>query len=112
MSEETATERVKTALAEAHATQDTLNAFISLDDGRALERAAEIDTRLSNGEDVGPLAGVPIALKDLIDHEGRVTTCGSSFYAEVATRSAPCVQRLEEAGAVIIGRTKDRKSVV
>jgi Asp-tRNA(Asn)/Glu-tRNA(Gln) amidotransferase A subunit family amidase len=101
----TASERVNTALERAHATQDTLNAFISIDDERALERAAVIDVRLERGEHVGPLAGVPIALKDLIDHEGRTTTCGSAFYSEVAESTAPSVARLEEAGAVIIGRT-------
>lgn len=105
VSAETATERVETALAKAHQTQDTINAFISLDDERALERAADIDVRLAKGDDVGPLAGTPIALKDLIEHEGRTTTCGSFFYTEVATSTAECVRRLEDAGAVIIGRT-------
>jgi len=101
---QSATERVEAALAQAHANQDTLNAFISIDDGPAIDRAAEIDERLARGEDVGPLAGMPVALKDLIDHEGRVTTCGSSFYAETATSTAECVRRLEDAGAVVIGR--------
>lgn len=105
VSGESAVERVGEALALAHATQGTLNAFISIDDERALDRAAEIDRRLGAGEDVGPLAGVPIGLKDLIDHEGRTTTCGSAFYSEVAASTAPCVERLERAGAVIIGRT-------
>ncbi|HEU4894466.1 MAG TPA: amidase [Acidimicrobiia bacterium] len=99
-----ATERVEAALAKAHATQETLNAFISIDDERALSRAADIDDRLARGDDVGPLAGMPIALKDLIDHEGRVTTSGSSFYAETATSTAESVRRLEDAGAVVIGR--------
>ncbi len=98
-------ERVTAALEKAHATQGTVNAFISIDDERALERAAEIDRRLEAGDPVGSLAGVPIGLKDLIDHEGRVTTNGSSFYAEVAKTTAPCVTRLEQAGGVIIGRT-------
>lgn len=97
--------RVEGALQAAHTTQDTINAFISLDDERALARAADIDRRLAVGEDVGPLAGIPVGLKDLIEHEGRVTTCGSSFFAKVASSTAPCVQRLEDAGAVIIGRT-------
>jgi len=98
-------ERVEDALELAHATQDTINAFISIDDERALERAGQLDRRVEAGEDVGPLAGTPVALKDLIEHEGRVTTNGSSFFAKLATSSAPCVTRLEEAGAVIIGRT-------
>jgi aspartyl-tRNA(Asn)/glutamyl-tRNA(Gln) amidotransferase subunit A len=101
----TATERVKAALARAHASQETINAFISIDDERALDRAVEIDRRLDAGDGVGPLAGVPVALKDLIDHEGRVTTSGSAFYAEKASSTAECVRRLEDAGAVIIGRT-------
>ena len=101
----TATDRVQEALEKAHATQDTLNAFISIDDERALERATEIDARIERGEDVGPLAGVPVALKDLIDQDGRTTTCGSAFYAEVADTTAESVRRLEDAGAVVIGRT-------
>lgn len=93
------------ALEAAHASQDEINAFISLDDDRALASAQEIDAARAAGEEVGPLAGVPIALKDLIDHAGRVTTAGSSFHAETAKQTAPCVERLERAGAVIIGRT-------
>jgi len=100
-----AVERVGRALEAAHATQATINAFISIDDERALARAAEIDERVARGEDVGALAGVPVGLKDLIDHEGRVTTCGSSFYSRIAETTAPCVSRLEGAGAIIVGRT-------
>jgi Asp-tRNA(Asn)/Glu-tRNA(Gln) amidotransferase A subunit family amidase len=105
VSAESAVERVRAALERAHGTQDTLNAFISIDDERALERAADIDARLQSGDDVGPLAGVPVALKDLIDHEGRTTTCGSAFYAKVADTTARSVRLLEEAGAIVIGRT-------
>lgn len=53
----------------------------------------------------GPLAGTPIALKDIIDHAGHTTTAGSSFYRQVAARTATSVQRLENSGAVVIGRT-------
>lgn len=105
MNADTAEARVSQALERAHATQDTVNAFISIDDDRALARAREIDLRIAAGDDVGPLRGVPIALKDLIDHEGRVTTNGSSFYARTAESTAPCVAGLEGAGAIIIGRT-------
>ena len=48
---------------------------------------------------------MPIAVKDLIDHRGRVTTCGSAFYRHTASSTAACVESLEAAGAVIIGRT-------
>lgn len=105
MNERSAVDRVSEALERAHASQQTLNAFTQIDDERALARAAEIDNRIEAGEEVGSLAGTPIALKDLIDHEGRVTTAGSAFYRETPGRTAPCVAALESAGGVIIGRT-------
>ncbi len=101
MSSTSAVELVSAALEAAHATQATLNAFTSLDDERAMARARAIDA----GDIMGPLAGMPIGLKDLIDQAGRVTTCGSAFYRHVAQQDATCVTELERAGAVIIGRT-------
>lgn len=100
-----AVSRVQTALDAANDTQNTLNAFISIDDERALERASEIDASIDKGEPVGPLAGVPVGLKDLIDQKGRVTTAGSAFYRQEPEASAPCVDALEQAGVVIIGKT-------
>lgn len=100
-----AVSRIREALDAAHATQATLNAFTFIDDERALARAGEIDATIRRGEHPGPLAGMPIGLKDLIDQEGRTTTAGSAFYRRQATESAPVVTRLEAAGAVIIGRT-------
>ncbi|MFV1960450.1 MAG: amidase [Acidimicrobiia bacterium] len=100
-----AVSRVQDALDAANGTQGTLNAFISIDDERALERASEIDARIDKGEYVGPLAGVPVGLKDLIDQMGRVTTTGSAFYRLEPRTSAPCVDALQQAGAVIIGKT-------
>ncbi len=101
----TAVERVEIALQAAHATQGTLNAFTYLDDERSLTRAAEMDADLAEGALPGLLTGTPVALKDMIEHEGRTTTCGSAFYRSKATSTAPAVARLEAAGAVIIGRT-------
>ena len=82
-----------------------LNAFTLVDAEAALAAASDLDRRLAAGEPPGPLAGVPVALKDLIDQEGRPTTCGSAFYWRVATASATVVRRLEAAGAVVLGRT-------
>jgi aspartyl-tRNA(Asn)/glutamyl-tRNA(Gln) amidotransferase subunit A len=93
--------RIEDALDAAHATQATLNAFTEIDDEGARSRAAALD----DADSSGPLGGVPIGLKDLIDHAGHVNTAGSAFYRHQATVSAPVVTRLEEAGAVIIGRT-------
>jgi aspartyl-tRNA(Asn)/glutamyl-tRNA(Gln) amidotransferase subunit A len=102
---EASVDRVQRALDLAHTTQPALNAFTSLDDERALARAAAIDAAAERGEGLGPLAGMPIGLKDLIDHEGRTTTAGSAFYRNRAASSATAVARLEDAGAVVIGRT-------
>jgi aspartyl-tRNA(Asn)/glutamyl-tRNA(Gln) amidotransferase subunit A len=100
-----AVSRVQEALERAHASQTEINAFTLIDDERALERAAALDATIQRGEYAGPLAGVPVALKDLINQAGHTTTCGSAFYREEPPTSAICVQRLEDAGAVIIGRT-------
>jgi len=61
------------------------------------------DTVTPSGD--GPLAGVPVAVKDMIDHAGRVTTCGSAFYRYQATTTAASIAALEAAGATVIGRT-------
>jgi aspartyl-tRNA(Asn)/glutamyl-tRNA(Gln) amidotransferase subunit A len=89
----------------AAVSQSRLNAFMTIDGEEALRRAEKIDERIARGEYAGPLAGVPIGLKDLVNQAGHTTTCGSAFYREEATVSAPCVQRLESAGAIVIGRT-------
>lgn len=84
---------IEAATRRAHDLQDRYNIFTSIDDAVAGNPAS------------GPLQGVPVALKDLIDQEGRVTTCGSAFYRETPTQSATAISRLESAGASIIGRT-------
>lgn len=85
--------------------EDPFNAFTALDVEGATARARSIDARIAAGDDPGPLSGVPVGLKDLIDQRDHVTTAGSSFFRKRADRSASCVERLEAAGAIIIGRT-------
>jgi aspartyl-tRNA(Asn)/glutamyl-tRNA(Gln) amidotransferase subunit A len=70
-----------------------------------LAAARALDERLAKGERVGPLAGVPIAVKDLIDQAGLPNTAGSRFPAPIPDAGATVVARLEAAGAVMIGRT-------
>ena len=82
-----------------------LNAFTLLEAEAALQRADAIDAMVAAGEDPGPLAGVPLAVKDIIDHAGLPTTAGSSFLREPALTTAPVLARFEAAGAVVIGRT-------
>lgn len=76
------------------AATDRYNAFTAVH-----EEAASATSR------PGPLQGVPVAVKDLIDHAGQTTTAGSAFYRHHASRTASSVARLEEAGAVVVGRT-------
>jgi len=88
----------------SHALQPELNAYTEIDEN-AIARAESLDSSLAAGNDSGRLAGVPIAIKDLIDQAGVINTCGSGFYRHRAEQSATAVQRLEAAGAIIIGRT-------
>jgi len=96
---------VTEALGRADRSQGDLNAFTLIDHEGALARARGIDILVASGRDPGPLAGVPIGLKDLIDQAGLPNTRGGSFPVEPSTHSATVVRRLGTAGAVIIGRT-------
>ena len=83
-----------------------LHAFCTLDADGARAQAARIDARLAAGEDCGPLAGVPVAVKDLICTAGLRTTFGSRLYADhVPEEDDVVVERLRCAGAVILGKT-------
>jgi Asp-tRNA(Asn)/Glu-tRNA(Gln) amidotransferase A subunit family amidase len=93
------------ALAAAEQSRGSLNAFTLIDAEGAMTRARAIDMLVDQGKDPGPLAGVPVALKDLIDQAGLPNTRGGSFPVEISENSATVVRRLGVAGAVIIGRT-------
>jgi len=101
----TSSSEIVAAYLERARSHEDLNAYTDLHWEEALARAAEIDEQVAAGRDPGPLAGAALALKDLIDHRGHVTTAGSAFYRHAATRSAPVVSRLEDAGAIVLGRT-------
>jgi aspartyl-tRNA(Asn)/glutamyl-tRNA(Gln) amidotransferase subunit A len=103
--ETSAVATVDECLERSLAAQLSLNAFTLLDVDGAHAAAARLDARRDAGESVGPLAGVPIAVKDLIDQSGLPNTCGAGFTPEVPQESAPCVSRLEAADAVMVGRT-------
>jgi aspartyl-tRNA(Asn)/glutamyl-tRNA(Gln) amidotransferase subunit A len=82
-----------------------LNAFITVTADAALVRARELDEELASGKDRGPLHGIPIAHKDLLDTRGVRTTCGSPiFSSRVPDRDAVVVERLAMAGAVCLGK--------
>lgn len=80
-----------------------LNALVQVDAEDVLRQAAQIDARCATGEAL-PLAGVPISIKDNLWVAGQVSTCGSRFYeGHVAERDSLAVNRLREAGALLIG---------
>ena len=101
----TALAEVKKALEKADSCQK-YNIFVNLETNRALARAEEIDAKIQSGEDLGPLAGVPYALKDNFLDFGAPSTASShmleSFYAPL---QATAVEKLEQAGAICIGKT-------
>lgn len=100
----TARDTVEEALLRLEEAQERYNACTLIDRSDALARAEAVDEAVAAGRDPGPLAGVPVVVKDIIDQEGLATTCGSGFYREVAVHSAPVIQRLEAAGAVMVAR--------
>lgn len=84
-----------------------LNAFVALDADDARRQAAAVDERLDAGEDAGPLAGIPIGVKDLADAAGFVTTRGAMHLRDTPPVAADSteVARMRGAGAVILGKT-------
>jgi len=83
-----------------------LEAFLTVSADRALAQAKRVDAALAGGAAPGPLAGVPVAVKDLLHIEGVATTCGSRIlegYRPPFTATA--VARLEAAGAIVVGKT-------
>lgn len=81
-----------------------LNAFITIDAAGARRAADLADVELDDGRWRGPLHGVPVSLKDLLDQEGLPTTAGSRSMSVVAERDAPAVAHLRRAGAVFVGK--------
>lgn len=82
------------------------NCFVTVDREGAIAQAEEIQKKIASGELTGPLAGVPVAIKDNMCTEGMLTTCSSKILSNfVPTYTAEAVRLLKEAGAVIIGKT-------
>jgi aspartyl-tRNA(Asn)/glutamyl-tRNA(Gln) amidotransferase subunit A len=88
------------------AVDDKLHAFLYVDTDGALAAAAAVDARRAAGETLGPLAGVPLALKDVFTMSGVPTTCGSKILEGWRPPyDATVTRRLKEAGVVILGKT-------
>jgi aspartyl-tRNA(Asn)/glutamyl-tRNA(Gln) amidotransferase subunit A len=100
-----AAEVLESCLARTAAVEPLIGAYLERFEEQARARAAEIDRRVAAGEDPGPLAGVPVALKDNLSLEGRVLTCGSRILGGyIAPYTATAVERLLAAGAIPVGR--------
>ncbi|MEJ5313682.1 MULTISPECIES: Asp-tRNA(Asn)/Glu-tRNA(Gln) amidotransferase subunit GatA [Anaerolinea] len=82
-----------------------VHAFITLTDERALEQARRVDERLASGEDPGVLAGIPVSIKDIFCVRGTPSTAASRILANfIAPYTATPVERLEQAGALLVGK--------
>ena len=103
----TARSVVTETLANIQEHNTTFNAFVAVDVDRALAEAEELDRRVMHDGPVGPLAGVPLAVKDTEDAIGYRTTFGSQLWANepVATTDSVLVRRLRAAGCIIVGKT-------
>lgn len=102
----TAVEATQAVLDRIDSVENTVHAYVTVDREDALKKAAQIQKKIENGELTGPLAGVPVAIKDNMCTEGMLTTCSSKIlYNFVPTFTAEAVKNLEAAGAVIIGKT-------
>ena len=102
----TAVEATQAVLDRIDSVENTVHAYVTVDREGALKKAAQIQKKIENGELTGPLAGVPVAIKDNMCTEGMLTTCSSKIlYNFVPTFTAEAVKNLEAAGAVIIGKT-------
>lgn len=105
--EVSARELAEHALARIEAANPAVGAFVAVDAEAALEQADRIDRQVAAGEAVGPLAGIPIGVKDTEDAIGFRTTQGSLLFADraPATADSVLVERLGQAGCVIVGKT-------
>ena len=102
----TAVEATQAVLDRIDSVENTVHAYVTVDREGALKKAAEIQKKIDDGELTGPLAGVPVAIKDNMCTEGMLTTCSSKIlYNFVPTFTAEAVKNLEADGAVIIGKT-------
>ena len=102
----TAGKATKAALAQIKTLEPVLNCYVTVDEEGALKRAEEVQKQIEDGTMTGPLAGVPVAIKDNMCTEGLLTTCSSKIlYNFKPTYTAEAVKNLEAAGAIILGKT-------
>ncbi len=102
----TAPEAARAVLEQIKTQEPVIHAYVTVDQEGALERAAGVQEKIRRGELTGPLAGVPVAVKDNLCTKGLLTTCSSNIlYNFVPAYTAQAVLNLEDAGAVVVGKT-------
>ncbi len=102
----TPTDLLEQCLARIERYEPRVRAWAYIDRAAAREQAAQLSNELKNGQHRGPLHGIPLGIKDIIDVFDMPTGCGSKRWAQsFARRDATCVERLRQAGAVIVGKT-------
>lgn len=102
----TAAEAAKAVLEQIHAVEEQIHGYVSYDEESALKRAEQVQKGIDEGKYTGPLAGVPMAIKDNICTKGYATTCSSKILENfVPTYSAQAVENLIKEGVVFIGKT-------
>ena len=104
--ETTAVEAMKAVLDRIDASEESIHAYVTIDREAALAKVEAVQKQIEAGELTGPLAGVPVAIKDNMCTEGVLTTCSSRILGNfIPTFTAEAVKNLEKAGAVMIGKT-------
>ncbi|MBD1849258.1 Asp-tRNA(Asn)/Glu-tRNA(Gln) amidotransferase subunit GatA [Leptolyngbya sp. FACHB-711] len=104
--ERSAVELTQAALDRIQALEPKLHSFLSVTGDRAIEQAKQVDAKIAAGEEIGLLAGIPIGIKDNLCTKGIRTTCGSKILQNfVPPYESTVTQKLNEAGAVMVGKT-------
>lgn len=104
--EVSAIDATKAVLEQIDRTEETYHCYVTVDREGALKAAEEVQAQIDAGTLTGPLAGVPVAIKDNMCTEGMLTTCSSKILENfVPTFSSEAVLNLKKAGAIIIGKT-------
>ncbi|MCI9470105.1 MAG: Asp-tRNA(Asn)/Glu-tRNA(Gln) amidotransferase subunit GatA [Lachnospiraceae bacterium] len=101
-----AVEATKAVLGQISSVEDHYHCYVTVEEEKALRQAEQVQEKIKAGELSGPLAGVPVAIKDNICTEGMRTTCSSRIlYNFIPTYTATAAKALKEAGAIVLGKT-------
>lgn len=104
--EVSAVEAAQAAIDSIRSREEAINAFVTVDEEGAIKRAKEVQADIDSGKLSGPLAGVPVGIKDNMCIDGMLTTCSSKILSNFKpTYTATAVEKLNTAGAVIVGKT-------